>query len=120
MKIEQGEHFSEESSQPLTDDPLDYSSGDDFNEQDFELIDEKTIENVKLSTEQCSNTPKTENSHITDNSVGQISVFEDEFDYFSKYLSNKLRKYDNRTSSIVQHEISNIIFKADMGEYVEK
>lgn len=61
---------------------------------------------------------KNEETPIKENFIGHAS--EDEFEYFSKYLANKLRKYDKRTNAFVQHEISNIIFKADMGEYTQK
>lgn len=56
---------------------------------------------------------------VAENSFGSLVAPEDEFDLFSKYLANKLRNYDKRTGAIVQHEISNIIYKADIGEFVQ-
>lgn len=36
---------------------------------------------------------------------------------YGEYIADKLRSYDIRTRSIVQHYCNNIIFEADMGNY---
>lgn len=36
---------------------------------------------------------------------------------FAKYIAEKLRTYNCRTRAIVQHEINNILFRADMGKF---
>lgn len=72
---------------------------------------------MNVTEEEFTQTSNIEYSHITESSVGQFLLSEDEYDYFSKYVANKLRKYDKRTSAIVQHKISNILFKADMEQF---
>ena len=37
---------------------------------------------------------------------------------FGEHVAHKLRGYDSRTCSIVQHHINNILFEADMGKYL--
>lgn len=94
---------------------MEYSSEDEFNEKDFHVEDESMI----ITTDRCSQTVQGSNKPPHLNFAAHSIISEDENDYFSKYLANKLRKYDNKTSAIVQHEISNIIFKADMGEFTQ-
>lgn len=40
-------------------------------------------------------------------------------DIFGEYVATELRKYNERTRSIVQHLIHNILFDADMGKHGE-
>lgn len=41
----------------------------------------------------------------------------DSCDVYSEHVAMKLRKYNERTRSIVQHLFNNILFEADMGKY---
>lgn len=41
----------------------------------------------------------------------------DSSEIFGEHIALKHRKYTDRTKCIVEHLISNILFKADMGEY---
>ncbi|KAJ8886851.1 hypothetical protein PR048_013063 [Dryococelus australis] len=42
---------------------------------------------------------------------------QDECDIFGKFVAKKLMQYIDRTRSISQHHIHNILFQADMGQY---
>lgn len=39
---------------------------------------------------------------------------------FGVHVAHKLRGYDRRTCTIVQHHINNILFEADMGKYLSE
>lgn len=111
-KVEPDIEFSEDSVHFSTvDDPLDHFSG--IKEEDFEFSekDDKT----RIGEPQSHT--NVEDFTIPTNAVGQLVHADDELDHFCKYLANKLKNYDKRTRAVVQHEISNIIFKADLGEF---
>lgn len=105
-KVKRETDNSSEKSFYLSDDNILQYSSDEAN---FE------VEENNEKMEDCLQPFDIEQEPVSGNSLE--SVKDDEYDCFSKYLVSKLKKYDAHTASFVQHEISNIIFKADMGEY---
>lgn len=54
---------------------------------------------------------------ILKDAVSKSSSLDDECGLFGQYIANKLRSYDPMTRAVVQHEINNSIFNADMKFY---
>lgn len=47
----------------------------------------------------------------------QFTLRHDECTSYGQYVENKIRNYSSKTRSIVQHQINNILFEADMGKF---
>lgn len=56
---------------------------------------------------------------IPDPICDDLSIFppQDEYSAFGQYVACKLRRFDHRTRSFVEHAINNVLFEADMGKY---
>jgi hypothetical protein len=54
---------------------------------------------------------------ILTSSAATAASADDECRSFGNFIANKLRNYLPHTRSVVQHEISNIIFAADQGHF---
>lgn len=56
---------------------------------------------------------------IPDPLCDDLSIFppQDEYSAFGQYVACKLRRFDHRTRSFVEHAINNVLFEADMGKF---